>query len=210
MTIKELIAFEKGIADLFRQGLIRAPIHLSGGNERQLIEIFQKIMPFDWVLCGWRSHYHCLLKGVPPDVLTAKIIAGHSVALCFPEQKILCSGIVGGIAPIAVGIAWALKRQADADPTGTSGGRVWCFIGDMTAKSGIVYEAMTYAGGHDLSVSWIVEDNGKSVCTDTQASWGLGSDLDVARYCYGLPHPHSGIGEWVQFQANTIAPFAPQ
>ena len=38
-----LRAFEADIANLFNIGEIRAPIHLSDGNEIQMIEIFQEI-----------------------------------------------------------------------------------------------------------------------------------------------------------------------
>jgi hypothetical protein len=70
----------------------------------------------------------------------------------------------------------------------------------MSAESGIVHEAMKYAAGHDLPVMWIVEDNGQSVCTDTQESWGRLGDLpDATRYRYTLSRPHAGIGKWVRF-----------
>src|SRR5258708_10240064 len=94
-----------------------------------------------WLLCGCRSHYHCLLKGVPPAELKAAILAGHSVSLCFPKYNILCSGIVGGIAPIAVGLAWAIKRRGYDR-------RVHCFLGDMSAITGIGHEAVTYLPRH--------------------------------------------------------------
>ena len=41
MKKEELIIFEKDIADLYKQGLIRGPIHLRDGNEDILIEIFK-------------------------------------------------------------------------------------------------------------------------------------------------------------------------
>ena len=43
MNKEELIDFEKKVADTFNAAKIRAPIHLHGGNEEKLIEIFQKI-----------------------------------------------------------------------------------------------------------------------------------------------------------------------
>jgi TPP-dependent pyruvate/acetoin dehydrogenase alpha subunit len=194
MNEADLLAFEEDIAQEFAAGNIRAPIHLGGGNERQLVEIFKDIAPNDWVLAGWRSHYHCLLKGVPRDELKGAILAGHSVSLCFPAYKILCSGIVGGIAPIAVGLAWAIKQRGDDT-------RVNCFLGDMSAESGIFCEALKWGRRHDLSIRWIVEDNGLSVCTDTQASWGLsvGLSTEITRYEYKLSRPHAGIGRWVRF-----------
>jgi pyruvate dehydrogenase E1 component alpha subunit len=198
MTKDELIAFEDDIAREFAAGNIRAPIHLSGGNEDYLIDIFRDIGRDDWLLCSWRSHYHCLLKGVPPVVLKARIMAGHSVALCFPDYKILSSGIVGGTAPIAVGLAWGCKQRNDNAHNHET--RVHCFIGDMTATAGIVYEAQKYAACNALPIKWWVEDNGKSVCTDTKKSWGENEwKREVERYEYTLTRPHSGIGQWIRF-----------
>src|SRR5258705_5766718 len=102
MKASELIAFEDDMTELFKAGMIKAPLHRAGGNEQQLIEIFKEIaLENDWVLASWRSHYHALLKGVPPAEVRAAIIAGHSIGLCFPPYKMLSSGIVGGICPIA-------------------------------------------------------------------------------------------------------------
>ena len=205
MTPRELLEFEADIAREFAAGNIKAPIHLGGGNEEQLIKIFADIRLTDWVLAGWRSHFHCLLKGVPPAELKAAIMRGRSVSLCFPEQRVLCSGIMGGIAPIAVGLAWAVKKdepqgQSDAVYPGMFSSHVYCFLGDMTAMSGIVHEAKQYAARHNLPVTWIVEDNGLSVMTPTQESWGLErTKIDLERYHYKLTRPHSGIGQWVRF-----------
>lgn len=192
MTPDDLIAFEADIAKEFEAGKIKAPVHLAGGNERQLIEIFKDIRPMDWVLCQWRSHYHALLKGVPPGEVKEAILAGRSIALCFPAHRFLCSAIVGGIAPIATGLAWSIKRR---------GGFEWvhCFVGDMTAETGIYHEAAKYAGGHGLPVKWWTEDNGKSVCTDTWQAWGLEDEPDEDRYSYELTWPHVGTGKWVRF-----------
>jgi len=71
-TPESLRDFERLIAADFDAGLIRAPVHLAGGNEQESIEIFQEIRPQDYVLTQWRSHFHCLLKGVPPERLRAE------------------------------------------------------------------------------------------------------------------------------------------
>ena len=85
---KKLILFEEKIPGLFNKGKIRAPVHLYYGNETKLINIFKKIKKNDWVFCSWRSHYQCLLKGVPEKKLINEIIKGKSISLCFPEYKI--------------------------------------------------------------------------------------------------------------------------
>ena len=63
-TIKnKLINFENKVFEIYERKKIRAPIHLSGNNEDQLIKIFKKIKKKDWVISNWRNHYHALLHG---------------------------------------------------------------------------------------------------------------------------------------------------
>lgn len=199
MTSKELIDFESEIAELFNQAKIRAPIHLYSGNEDQMIRIFQDVRPEDWVMCSWRSHYQCLLKGVPPAQVRQEILDGRSISLCFPRYRIVSSAIVGGIIPIAVGVALSIKRQG-----GTA--RVHCFMGEMTAETGIAHEAIKYSRNHALPIRFIVEDNAKSVCTDTREAWNqpvlsheANHDPLITHYHYETKYPHAGAGVRVQF-----------
>jgi TPP-dependent pyruvate/acetoin dehydrogenase alpha subunit len=194
ITKEELIAFEANIAAEFNAGHIRAPIHLSGGNEDQLIEIFQNVKQDDWVCSTWRSHYHCLLHGVPPEQVKAAIMAGRSITLCFPEYRVISSAIVGGIIPIALGLAWAEKRKG-------SDNKVWVFVGDMTAETGVFHECCKYASWNDLPLHLVIEDNGISVCTPTDDTWGSWDRADTLEqyYEYQLKWPHSGAGKRVEF-----------
>lgn len=199
MTAQELIAFESEIAAEFNAAKIRAPIHLYYGNEEKMIEIFRDVKPDDWVFCSWRSHYQCLLKGVPPAELKAEIMAGHSISLCFPKQRIVSSAIVGGIIPIAVGTALSIKRKGEKN-------MVYCFAGEMTSETGIFHEAVKYSHNHKLPIRFIVEDNGKSVCTDTREAWAQptltyenNSHPLVMFYQYETKYPHAGAGQRVQF-----------
>jgi TPP-dependent pyruvate/acetoin dehydrogenase alpha subunit len=213
MTPEELIAFEEDIAQEFNAGKIKAPVHLYSGGEHELIEIFKDIKPHDWVLCSWRSHYQCLLKGVPPAELKEKIMQGSSIALNFPKYKIVSSAIIGGILPIAVGLGMSIKRGCfGQDPTT----RVHAFLGDMTAETGIFWECLKYVKNFDLPVFFHVEDNNLSVCTDTRLAWGLKNEWGdeektdaehYSRYYDCLTHfryeatryPHAGAGKRVNF-----------
>ena len=109
-TLESLKAFEKKVADSFNSAEIRAPIHLHGGNEEALLRIFNKIEKEDWIFSSWRSHYHCLLKGVPEEVLFTDITNGKSITLIYPKYNIYTSAIVGGIVPIALGTALGSKE----------------------------------------------------------------------------------------------------
>lgn len=184
-----LISFEEEIAGLFNSGKIRHPVHLESGNEDALINIFNDIRPDDWVCGSWRMHLKCLLKGVPPIKLKEAILRGDSMALCFPEHRIISSPIVGGILPIALGIAMGIKRSGGDE-------QVHCFLGDMTALTGIAHECMNY--GRNLPIRWIIEDNGVSVCTPTAETWPDGI-INSVRYSYRSKWPHAGAGVRVQF-----------
>ena len=199
MNEKYLINFEDNIAKLFNEAKIKAPIHLYSGNEKFLINFFKKIKKNDWVLCSWRSHYQCLLKGVPPKKITNEIINGKSISLCFLDYKVYSSAIVGGSLPIAVGLALSLKRKKSKN-------KIYCFIGDMTSETGIAHECIKYSRNKNLPIHFIVEDNRKSVCTDTRKAWSKSeltyenvSDKFVTYYKYRLKYPHAGAGQRVQF-----------
>ena len=195
----ELIEFENEIAKLFNAGKIRAPIHLYHGNEKQLIKVFKNIKKNDWVFCSWRSHYQCLLKGVPKKDIKKEILEGRSISLCFPDYNIYSSAIVGGSLPIAVGTAMSLKRRKSKN-------KVYCFMGEMTSETGIAHECVKYSRNYKLPIHFIVEDNEKSVCTETRKAWNQkrlsyeGSrDKYVSYYHYKLKYPHAGAGKRVQF-----------
>ncbi len=200
LSKEELISFEEDIANCFNKAMIKAPIHLYNGNEENIIKVFEKINENDWVLCSWRSHYQCLLKGVPPDKLKKDILEGRSISLCYSEYKILSSGIVTGVVPIALGIAFDIKRKNEVN-------KVYCFMGDMTSETGIVHECIKYSQNHKLPIHFIIEDNSLSVCTDTKKTWGLDrltyentNDDYITYYRYNsAKYPHAGSGKRIQF-----------
>jgi pyruvate dehydrogenase E1 component alpha subunit len=197
MTVKQLIDFETDIAECFNNTLIKAPVHLYDGNEEQMIKIFEQVQPEDWVFCTWRSHYQCLLKGVPPEQVKQDILQGKSITLCYPEYNIYSSAIVTGNIPIATGVALDIKRKKQSN-------HVWCFVGDMTSETGTFFENWKYSLNHDLPITFVIEDNGKSVCTLTKEVWN--NDLyfknetrKIIYYQYNTKYPHAGAGKRIQF-----------
>ena len=187
--------FEEEIAQLYENGEIKAPVHLRDGNEEILTEIFRKIKSQDYVFSTWASHLHCLLKGVPPERVRQDILDGRSITLHYPEYNFYSSAIVGGIAPIAVGTAKAL--QMSTAPIKNEPPRVFAFVGD-------------------LPITWVVEDNGKSVGTETEETCGIKTkdlfdslqqllrkysccNVELIYYSYKTSYPHSGTGVFVEF-----------
>jgi len=193
-TAQTLIDFENLIVKHWEDAKIRGPIHLSNGNEEQLIEIFKRISKNDWVFSTWRSHYHALLKEVCPVWIEEEILKGKSITLCNFDEKFYSSAIVGGTLSIALGVAMGLKEKGSDE-------KVWCFIGDMSFESGIFYEVHKYARNFDLPLYFVVEDNDVSTYTPTEATWNKKREVpsDVIYYKYKSKFPHYGTGKWIAF-----------
>ncbi len=159
MTAADLIAFEEEVAQRFAAGEIHGPVHLNSDTQAEpLIEIFREIKRTDFVLGTWRSHFQALLHGVPRELVMAEILAGRSMMLHFPEYRFMSSAIMGGMLPIACGLA-------------AGGESVWCFVGDMCASTGAFSDATNYADGHKLPVTFVIEGNGLSTNTPTRETW---------------------------------------
>jgi pyruvate dehydrogenase E1 component alpha subunit len=193
-TTESLIDFENLIVKHWEDGKIRGPIHLSNGNEEQLIEIFKRIKTSDWVFSTWRSHYHALLKEVPTDWIEEEILKGKSITLCNIDEKFYSSAIVGGTLSVALGVAMGIKQKGSDE-------MVFVFVGDMSFESGIFYEVHKYARNFDLPIVFIVEDNAVSTYTPTEATWNVKREVpsDVIHYTYKSKYPHYGSGKWVVF-----------
>ena len=194
-TADDLIDFENEVKKHYENGEIKAPIHLSKGNENQLIEIFKYISKDDWVFSSWRNHYHALLHGVSKQSLLKDIIAGRSMNTNSVKPKFYSSSIVGGIIPIATGVAQSIKIQNKKN-------KVWCFIGDMTYETGIFHESYKFSRNFELPLEFIVEDNTLSTNTPTKETWGIKNSTipkDIIYYKYERDYPHHGTGNWVLF-----------
>jgi TPP-dependent pyruvate/acetoin dehydrogenase alpha subunit len=214
LTSEDLIKFEEDVCQWFADKKVKAPVHLDNGNEEQLIDVFKYLVEEDdWVMCSWRSHYKSLLRGVPYEDMKKAICEGKSISLCFPAQRVISSAIVGGILPIAVGTAMGIKLRGEKH-------KVVCFIGEMTSETGSAHECIKYSLNHDLPILFVLEDNGKSVCTPTLPVWGMkrltyspeeyGTALfdpeglytindKVVYYKYDSKYPHAGCGQRINF-----------
>jgi pyruvate dehydrogenase E1 component alpha subunit len=193
-TEEKLITFEQEIVDIWEAGKITGPVHLSNGNEKQLIEIFKRVSENDWVFSTWRSHYHWVLKGISADYGKELISQGKSITMCNIDEKFYASAIVGATLSIALGTALSIKKSGSDE-------KVWVFVGDMSFESGIFYEVHKYARNFDLPLHFVVEDNGVSTYTPTEATWNTKRDIpsDVIHYTYKSKFPHYGSGKWVAF-----------
>lgn len=192
-TKESLIAFEEKIRQAWEAGELPSLIHLCGGNEDALLSIFQDIRPQDWIFTSHRAHYHCLLKGMPEDVLEMNIRADRSMFCYSKELRTYQSAILGGCCGIATGVAKAIQDSGED-------AHVFCFLGDGAADNGHLYEALIYATGHRLPVTFVLEDNGRQVDTTIEARRGphwldfVMESQHLRRYQYEPRWPHAGSG----------------
>lgn len=221
ITKEDLIDFEKDVMAAWERGEIRAPVHASGGNEEQLIDIFKEVRRGDYVFSGHRNHYHALLHGCDPGQLLDEILGvpggtcgGNARSMGFIDvaHHFYSSAIVGGCVAMAVGVAWGLRQQVVLDPlvgdeVAAPPRHVWCFVGDGAVDGGHFWEAWQYANGWDLPITFVIEDNDRATCTDKQSRngpsfmvWRENANKSRVRwYGYKPTYPHVGTGKYVQF-----------
>ena len=194
---EELISFVDKIADHHDAGRLPFALHLAGGNEKQLIEIFSEIDEGDYVLSTHRNMYHALLHGLPPEEVEKKILSGRSMFMFDRERNFYVSAIIGGPVAIAVGIALAIKRKG-LDK------KVWCFLGDGTEDTGHFAEAARYVDGFDLPCTFVIEDDGMAVEAPKSHRWGTDKNLEwypcVRRYHYIKSRPHIRTGNFAPLE----------
>lgn len=204
-TRESLMAFEAKVKDLWESGDLPSLIHLSGGNENQLLEIFQDIRPQDWVFLSHRGHYGALLKGMPEDELMENIRTDRSMFVFSKQHRIYQSAILGGCCGIATGVAKAIQDSSED-------AHVFVFLGDGAADNGCIYEALLYATGHRLPITFILEDNNHQVNTTIEERRGphwldfVMESPNLRRYQYEARWPHGGSGCAHQIQFKRTHP----
>ena len=143
---------------------------------------------------SYRSFLASAYSFYEEEKLFDSICDGKSMGTNNVDPNFYASSIVAGIIPLALGAATGLHRLG-------SESRVWCFIGDMTAETGVFHEAYKYAKNFELPLQWVIEDNNMSVHTPTDMAWGSKQGIpdDIIYYQYEMEYPHHGTGKWVNF-----------
>lgn len=220
ITREELISFENRIKSLWEAGELPCLLHLSGGNEGQIRNIFQDVKPGDWVFSTHRNHYHALLAGIPAEALEKRIRDGGSMFVYSRTCNFLCSAVLAGTCCIAAGVAWAIKNESEDTIPNKYLPHVWCFIGDGAVENGHFWEAINFVEAHDLPCTFVVEDNDRSVDTPRAPRRGKGHDpinralatyQCVRRYEYTPTYPHAGAATpfQIKFKEEAIRRMRP-
>jgi TPP-dependent pyruvate/acetoin dehydrogenase alpha subunit len=157
---------EKLLLDLFGKGRIRGTVHTCLGQEGTACGILAAAdRERDIVCSNHRGHGHFLAYGGDAKALIAEIM-GRADGLCagaggsqhLQYRNFYSNGILGGMMPVATGMALAEKLK-------NSGALVIIFIGDGALAEGAVYEALNMASLWSVPLLMVVEDNGYAQST---------------------------------------------
>ncbi|HPH96148.1 MAG TPA: thiamine pyrophosphate-dependent dehydrogenase E1 component subunit alpha [Anaerolineaceae bacterium] len=177
--------FEEMVLEQFSRGVFSGTTHTSLGQEANAAGIISQLAEEDIVVSNHRCHGHFLAYGGDPAALFAEMM-GKPSGVCggvggsqhLHWKNFYSNGILGGMMPVAVGMALAEKRLG-------SQAVVTAFLGDGAVSEGAVYEAINMASLWGAPVLFVVENNHIAQTTPTELA--LAGDLAARFAAFGLP-----------------------
>ena len=140
---------------------MRCPIHFCVGQEAAPAALGMALGPDDVIYSHYRSHGYYMTKGASLEAMVAEFygrqtganggVAG-SMELADHEHHIYSGAIVGGMAGLAIGQAFAQKYLGESAIT-------VAVFGDGAMDEGINYEAISLAVLKQLPVLFLCENN---------------------------------------------------
>lgn len=192
---------EYRLLTLFQQGLINGTVHTCIGQELTGIAIGQYYLPGDYVFSNHRGHGHFLGIYNQLDAFIAELLgrdsglcAGHGGSQHLAYQGFFSNGILGSTAPIAVGLAKAIKINQSNNIS-------FLFIGDGALGQGVIYEALNLAAIYKLPLYVICEHNKIAQSTPTEPM--IGGDLQQRVEGFGFNFVSSSTNFPEQHLATT-------
>jgi pyruvate dehydrogenase E1 component alpha subunit len=163
-TMVTMRAYELAIAEACETGEVHGEMHLGIGQEAIAAALAALFRPTDAVVSTHRPHLHALALGVDPVEMLAELLErdglcrgkGGHMHLFDRERRFMCTGIVGAGAPIALGYAFAARRE------GARGVAV-AIAGDGAMNQGALLESLNLAALWRLPVIFLCEDNGYGI-----------------------------------------------
>jgi pyruvate dehydrogenase E1 component alpha subunit len=179
---------EEECARAYAEGKIGGFLHLYIGQEAVGVGAIAALRPEDYVVTTYRDHGIAIAKGMPPRALMAELWGkstgcsqglGGSMHLFDKKHNMLGGyGIVGGHIPLAAGVAFASKYQADGKVT-------LCFFGEGAVSIGGFHEGLSLAALWKLPIVFICENNEYSMGTPLSRSMSV-EDVTMKALGYGI------------------------
>jgi 2-oxoisovalerate dehydrogenase E1 component len=160
--------FEETLLRMFRSQGLKGTTHTYVGQEAIAVAALRHLNEGDGVFTSHRCHGHYLAAGGDPRALFLEILGdrrgtcrgiGGSQHLHFGH--FYSNGILGGIVPIATGLALARRIRGD-------GSLMVCFLGDGTLGEGVLYESLNMAALWRAPILFVLENNRYAQSTPIQ------------------------------------------
>jgi 2-oxoisovalerate dehydrogenase E1 component len=156
---------ETKLLEMFAAGELNGTVHTCVGQELLPIVLARHLRADDYVVSNHRGHGHYLsvtgdLEGLIAEVMgrTSGASGGYGGSQHLRNTRFYSNGIQGGMTPVAVGLAQALKEKSSRN-------LCVCFVGDGTLGEGVVYEAFNLAAKWEVPILFAIEDNGYAQST---------------------------------------------
>ncbi len=177
---------EKGLLALFSKGLVRGTIHTCLGQEGCAVGVVNGLDREGDIICSnHRGHGHFLaysfdFKGLVAEItgLESGVCGGVGGSQHLHMGNFYSNGILGGMPPVAVGMAAAEKRKG-------SNSIVCVFLGDGSMAEGSFYEALNLAGLWNLPILFVVEHN--QYAQSTHWKMQHAGELEKRAVTFGIP-----------------------
>jgi len=175
---------EENVIRHYPQDQMKTPMHMSMGEEAIAAGVCSALGNEGQVFGTYRSHAIYLAKTEDSDDFFAEIYGkasallkgkGGSMHLSAPKHGfMLTSAIVASNIPVAVGAAFANKRQDNKKA-------VAVFFGDGAVDEGVFWESLNSACLMKIPVLFAYEDNGYAVHSPVSERHGYSSITEVVK-----------------------------
>lgn len=159
---------EEEIANRYKEGKMRCPVHLSIGQEAVAVGVCMALEPGDHVWSTHRCHAHYLAMGGDLDAMIAELYGkatgctrGWGGSMHLADESVGFMGtspIVGSSLALALGSAMYFKMSGSPNVA-------VAFVGDSGPETGTFWETLNFASLHKLPLVIVEEDNGLSTQT---------------------------------------------
>ena len=177
--------FEETVLENFPKGVFSGTTHTYLGQEANAVGVLSHLKPEDVVFSNHRCHGHFLAYGGDPQALFAELMGrlggvcgGRGGSQHLHWRNFYSSGVLGGVAPIAAGVALAEKiKESDAITV--------AFVGDGTLGEGVLYEALNMASLWSVPILFVLENN--RIAQTTPVDLALAGEIAARFVAFGIP-----------------------
>lgn len=191
--------FEETVMENFPRGVFFGTTHTYLGQEANAVGVITNILENDIIFSNHRCHGHFLAYGGDPHLLFAELM-GRATGVCGGRggsqhlhwRNFYSNGILGGIVPIATGMALAEKFKQ-------TGAIAVAFLGDGTLGQGVVYEALNIASLWNVPILYVLENN--RIAQTTESHLAIAGDICARFTAFGIASQHLSSSDVLEISA---------